>query len=284
MTNQTDQLQWTDEQWQRVRDVVYEEARKARVAGTFLPLYGPLPADRITVPGPVVKAAGGPSPLEVDDAGTLRIATLQVKVKLRGAQVADPELESALLAFRRAANQLARIEDAIVMLGQSGTDKGPTAWPLPPASEVRGGQENDGLGRVGTAIAVGSGPDRGNHIVTWVSAAIGKLESLAHQGPFACVLGQDSFTAVQTPNPASLVLPQDRILPFLGGGPLLRSSVLAPDGGFLVALGGAPVDLVVATDTTVGFLQVTEEPGYLFRVYEKIVLRIKESDAIVRMG
>ena len=39
------QVPWTDEQWGRVNQVIQEEAKRARVAATFLPLYGPLPAD-----------------------------------------------------------------------------------------------------------------------------------------------------------------------------------------------------------------------------------------------
>ena len=39
------QVPWTDEQWARVNQVIQEEASRARVAATFLPLYGPLPAD-----------------------------------------------------------------------------------------------------------------------------------------------------------------------------------------------------------------------------------------------
>jgi uncharacterized linocin/CFP29 family protein len=80
-----------------------------------------------------------------------------------------------------------------------------------------------------------------------------------------------------------MVLPQDRILPFLGGGALLRSSVLAAQSGVVIALGGAPIDLVVGTDVSVSFLQVTPDPWFVFRVYEKMVLRIKQSDAIVRL-
>ncbi len=45
MADSNTQLHWTDEQWNKVRQVVYEEARKARVAGNFLPLYGPLDPD-----------------------------------------------------------------------------------------------------------------------------------------------------------------------------------------------------------------------------------------------
>ena len=75
-------------------------------------------------------------------------------------------------------------------------------------------------------------------------------------------------------------MPQDRILPFLGGGALLRTSTLPDDVGLVIALGGEPIDLVVGTDISVNFLQVTFEPRFVFRVYEKIVLRIKQPDAI----
>jgi uncharacterized linocin/CFP29 family protein len=50
-----------------------------------------------------------------------------------------------------------------------------------------------------------------------------------------------------------------------------------------VALGGEPIELVVATDMSLQFLQVTETPNYLFRVYEKLALRIKSTEAVVRL-
>ena len=39
------QVPWTDEQWARVNQVIQEEASRARVAASFLPLSGPLPPD-----------------------------------------------------------------------------------------------------------------------------------------------------------------------------------------------------------------------------------------------
>ena len=45
------QVPWTDEQWARVNQVIQEEAKRARVAATFLPLYGPLSADSDYVRG-----------------------------------------------------------------------------------------------------------------------------------------------------------------------------------------------------------------------------------------
>ena len=45
MTTDNPQVPWTDEQWARVNQVIQEEASRARVAATFLPLIGPLPGD-----------------------------------------------------------------------------------------------------------------------------------------------------------------------------------------------------------------------------------------------
>jgi uncharacterized linocin/CFP29 family protein len=280
MADSNTQLQWTDDQWNRVRQVVYEEARRGRVAGSFLPLYGPLEPDASYVAKQELKNySGSGSGFTVIDRDTLRLITIQEKVYLRGAQVADSELSSALIAFRRAANVLARREDKIIFKGQDSVDDEPSSGGGGTAAE--GGTP----GLVAAAAAQEPIPVRGDiktgeALVAAVSKAIGKLEENNHLGPFACVLGQGYFTAVQTPDGSS-VLPQDRILAFLGGGALLRSSILEREQGLVIALGGAPIDLVVATDVSVSFLQVTPDPWFVFRVYEKIVLRIKQPEAIV---
>ena len=119
-----------------------------------------------------------------------------------------------------------------------------------------------------------------------VSEAIGLLERNGHFGPFAVVLDQGLFVIAQTPDQNGYVLPQDRIIPFLGGGSLLRSSTLNNRyifTGLVLALGAAPFELVVAMDMSLQFLQVTAEPEFLFRVRERIALRIKETGAIVQL-
>jgi uncharacterized linocin/CFP29 family protein len=291
------QIPWTDEQWARVRQVIQEEASRARVAATFLPLYGPLSGDTDFVRADRIsyKLPNGDPRMVIDDTTVLQIPTLQVKVYVRGAQMSDPDMTSVLALFRRAANVLARLEDALVFNGQPAASEGPpTVDGLPPVWEILGGQKSRGL----LAKAAGEGNDEaliaripggglgalGELLVGKISQAIGTLESGGHFGPFAVVLGQELFQAVQTPNRDSLVLPQDRILPFLGsGGSLNRSTTLPPRGGVVVALGGAPVELVVATDVSLNFLQVSPDPRFVFRVYEKVVLRIKESGAIVSL-
>jgi len=292
MTTDNPQVPWTDEQWARVNQVVQEEASRARVAATFLPLIGPLPGDtdfvrreRITYPARIA----------IDDRRIWQLATLQVRVRVRGAQMADPDMASVLAMFRRAANVLARLEDAVVFRGlvpgppvaPAGGAPGPVIW------EITCGEGMNGLWRIPCLLpaaqrvrmALLPAAGRDTRLVSGIAAAIGRLEATGHFGPFAVALDQQLFLVAQTPSP-SLVLPQDRITPFLGGGPLLRSSTLNALGignGVVVALGGAPVELVVATDVCVQFLQVTAEPEFLFRVCEKMVLRIKEPEAIMQL-
>jgi uncharacterized linocin/CFP29 family protein len=298
MTSDCSQVPWSDEQWARVNSVIQEEANRARVGAAFLPMIGPLPLDTDFVREETISVPPQAPPLTIEDRTTIQLATLQVMVNLRGAQMADPELTSALDLFRRAANVLARLEDAVVFLGLSGPVGGPIALGapgivipprmagVPAVGQILGGQQNRGLwirppiaGRIRLGAA-----NNGQRLVSAVSRAIGDLENLGHFGPFAVVLDQDLFVIAETPDPGSLVLPQDRIIPFLGGGPLLRCSVLLPYTGVVVALGGAPVELVVATDMTLQFLQITVAPVYYFRVFEKIVLRVKQQGAIMPLA
>ena len=119
MTTYNPQVPWTDEQWARVNKVVQEEASRARMAATFLPLLGPLPGDTDFVRKELIS----PNAITIQDRDVIQLATLQVKVTVRGAQMADPEMTSVLALFRRAANVLARLEDAVVFRGLGQTYK-----------------------------------------------------------------------------------------------------------------------------------------------------------------
>jgi uncharacterized linocin/CFP29 family protein len=283
------QVPWTEEQWMRVNLAIQEEAQRARVAAKFLPLYGPLSPDTDFVRwGDIPYAA----PLTIDDRNVLQLATLQIRVELRGAQLADPEMSSALSLFRRAANVIARLEDALIFNGRHApAPPPPPALPPPPPLPARSagvGEEYRGVDATGLddrARYFGPPAANGVTLVDAIAAAIGGLERNGHFGPFAVALGHNLFLFAQTPAaPLTNVIPQDRIIPFLRGGPLVRSSVLHPDRGVVVALGGEPVQFVVATDITLQFLQVTQEPIFVFRVYEKVALRIKEDRAIALLA
>src|SRR4030095_8077791 len=151
MADSNPQVPWNESQWNRIAQVVRDEARGARVAGNILPLVGPLEADASYVSEEdLIKPNAGSGDekvagFSVDDTKTRKLSTLQVKVFLRSAQVADPELSSALTAFRRAANVLARLEDDIVFNGQPGADQARQS--ASGLGEVRGGQITDGLAK-----------------------------------------------------------------------------------------------------------------------------------------
>ncbi|MBA2246470.1 MAG: encapsulin [Gemmatimonadetes bacterium] len=297
MSDDTARLPWSTEQWAALRSVVQESARKARVASSFLPLYGPLPRDQVTVPALTMESpelgdrqrGEPPARLEINDAETLRLTTIAADVYLKTAEAADPDLEAAKAMVGRAADVLGRLEDAIVFNGQPEAAQAPvredgSPFVVPVIYTVRGGQQHPGLldTELEVAVPFRELDGRSETLVSGVVEAIEELEGRGHYGPFACVLGHELFRAANTPNRNSLVLPSDRILPFLEG-PLLRSSTLPANRGVVVALSGSPIDLVVATDLDVQFVQLTLEPRYVLRVSERFVLRMKEPDAVCRL-
>ena len=209
---------------------------------------------------------------------------------LRGHEVADPTLEAALTMFRRAANYVARLEDIVVFNGRSQTGTpGGSAAGIPDVFKVTAEATTSEPGILnGTRLIVrlprntGTGPVvDGRDLISGVIRAVGLLEGRGQLGPFACVLGQELFNAAHDPN-TSYVLPRDRILPEIRG-PLLRASTTSGVMGVVISLCGDPVQLVVASDIRVQYLQTTTEPRYVFRVVEKMALRIKERDAIVAL-
>ncbi|MGH8932201.1 MAG: encapsulin [Egibacteraceae bacterium] len=284
-------LPWTDEQWAMAQRVVQESARKARVASSFLPLVGPLPNGQASIPAlamddqEIDQRVRGEAKrrLEVDDAKTLPFTRIACNVYLKAQQAEDPELGTARQMLSRAADIIGRLEDAIVFNGQPGADTPPIhTGDIPEVYTVRGGQKHEGL--LSGADQVDVDLATGDHVlVEAVVKAVQRLERNGHYGPFACVLGSRLYEAANTPSQGSLVLPSDRITPFLEGGTLRRSSVV-PDGkGVIVALAGSPIDLVVASDVHVSYIQLTMEPRYVLRVSERFVLRVKQPKATCRL-
>lgn len=326
-------LNWTDDQWNQVLAAVSGEAQRARVAASFLPLAGPIDASTVAIPTYRLREKnvliGGNNPVRIEDSSIprtrfevnskpdldlVRISTL---VYLHSHEVADPDLTAALGMFRRAANVIARVEDTIVFNGfggKAGADnqslpepikklvhvspeneaqEGLLPYPLPEGALQQADNERIVLAFDYATQVADSELILGEKMVEFVVASIGALENRGHFGPFACVLGTRLYEAICTPNKA-LVLPRDRILPFVDG-QLYRSGTVpsgplkgVPDParnldrsyGLVIALGGGPIELVVAADMGVNLLQTSLEPRWVFRVSERIALRIKEREAI----
>lgn len=278
-------LGWTGDQWERIRQAVHDEALRARVAASFLPLYGPLPGGTETVPknllGTGVEETSKDLRLEVNDHEVLRLASVSVNVYLKGHMAADPELAAAIMLFRRAADIIARIEDAIIFNGKhdktvEGVNGLPAVYTLGGAETYEGLLEQAGNP---ASVELNDGEYPGAAVFNAIVEAIGKLEGSGHYRPYACVLGAELFAMVHKPVAQSMVLARDSILPMIEG-PLVRSSVLPPGVGLLISLQGEPVEIVVPGDISVRYLQTTMDGKHAFRVSQRFVLRVKDPSAI----
>jgi uncharacterized linocin/CFP29 family protein len=299
-----EQIGWTEEQWNRISTTVTDEAQRARVAAQILPVVGPEDPTVVAIPAYTISykerqpAAGPPAEhMEVSSDPTLYLTTISVLVEVRLREAADPALSAALTMFRRAANVIARAEDALAFNGRTTGPEGAikNATVLPPIYAVNHipavVPEVTGLLAAASTIVpiVPMLPTAGGtQVANAIFQAIGRLDAAGFSGPYGCALDQGAFDAVCTPLP-TLVLPRDRILPFLQGGALVRASTIPSRRGLppvvrgaIVALSGSLVELVVATDINVTYLQTTAaiEPRIVFRVSERIALRIKDPGAI----
>jgi uncharacterized linocin/CFP29 family protein len=311
-------LGWTEDQWNQICSVVTEEAQKARVAAQILPTVGP--EDRSAVSFADYRLGTIANPIAPPPARRLTtnnfpdhpLTTIAAQVALSSAEIADPGLEAAFVKFRRAANVIARLEDAVVF-----NDRITRGVPLagirgvPQIFQVTGGGPAPGtaveLGLLPLDLGVGPRtpiasrgrvvvappfarpvtPAMGQRIADGIVAAMSQLEASGQSSAFACALSPLFYEAVYSPSP-NFVAARDRILPILNG-PLVRSSAItdvnavgAPNPyGVVIALGGTPVSLRVTVDISVRFLQLTSEPRALFRVSERIGLRVTDPSAIV---
>jgi uncharacterized linocin/CFP29 family protein len=127
--------------------------------------------------------------------------------------------------------------------------------------------------------------------------AINSLENNGYVAPYVCVFGRIPFQEAFTPINNSTVLPRDRIEPLIGRELLHASGIDIPPyepkwyqnlntakwpkRGVLFSMANEPIDLAVAVEATVEFRQVESDGKYLFSVFERFVLRIKDAQAIV---
>lgn len=311
MATRNTELSVSAEQMARITKCVEEEARKARVAETFLPTVE-VDSAAVAVPNyqlrvaPIVRPpgagnlvnAGAPAPVNdprivIDHTPNVPITTFAVNVSLAAGELWEPGLGAALSKFRRAAAIVARAEDALLFNGQPAVGAPPSFGLVVPAgllTVLQGGLTPGLLGLVPPAAPPVPGlPGAGTvgpgsfaaaaSILPGVVAAIVALEGAFHGGPYACILSADTYQLA-----CQLVgddLPRDLIERVLEGGKLKWSSVLPPGTGLVVALGGEPIERVVARDITVEQLQISEEARVIFRVSERVALRPKDGSATV---
>lgn len=277
------ELNWADAQWQKVNDAVSEAFGKASVASAFLPLYGPVAGGTETVRNERLERVPGAAPGEpltvrlnaFHSAVNLRLVNLTVNVELTSEQIADEALSNALLAFRRAANILALEQDRVVFAGFGRGFLRENSQSVVNQVDPQRGLADLPARRRFAPLAESPNRRLGELVVSAVVSAMSTLEANSHPAPFACVLSNSLYEAVHDPS-ASLVLPADRVTPLLNGGALLRSGQMEPRTGIVVSLASNAIDIVIGTPPTVQFLHRRENARFLFRVYLRFALRIRD--------
>ena len=128
--------------------------------------------------------------------------------------------------------------------------------------------------------------------------AINSLEENGYVAPYVCVFGRNPFEAAFKSINNSTVLPRDRIEPLIGRELLHASGIdILPQRfglydarldkeewqsrGVLLSMADEPIDLALAAEATPEFRQVDLDGEYVFSVFERFALRIKDAKAIV---
>jgi uncharacterized linocin/CFP29 family protein len=341
MDDRNAQVGWTEAQWNRVREEVLEAWQRVRVAGSFLPIYGPLPPSTTVVPSEVLKPDGS-----VDDRATADLLEIALPVALSRQQILEEDLSSALLQFRRRATQLGQLEDWFIFNGTYPSIKlsdnagdefakerktglpdyrpalsyldhlNPSEWapmsgtprPIAGVDQIR--QKEGMRQRNPGSLGLIEGPRvkqeeelakkhslDNDGLVQAIVDAINSLEENGYVAPYVCVFGRNPFEAAYKSINRSTVVPRDRIEPLIGRELLHASGIDVlpqrvdlyagldkeewPSRGVLLSMADEPIDLALAAEATPEFRQVDLEGRYVFSVFERFALRIKDAEAVV---
>ncbi|MEX5720836.1 hypothetical protein [Geodermatophilus maliterrae] len=141
------------------------------------------------------------------------------------------------------------------------------------------------------------GPLTSAGLMSVIVEAMNLLEENGYVAPYACVFGRYPFQAAHQPVGWSVTYPRDRIEPLIGREVLHASALdIVPrpfqryhwphqrwwqSRGVLLSLRGEAVDLAIAAEATPEFMYVDVQGRYVFSVFERFTLRIKDSKAIV---
>ena len=275
MNNGREALPWSAELWASLDQTVHAEVDRTGIAGKLLPLRGPMP-DATTVPADVIE----PATMTVADDAVVPLVELSVEFALTQTQVdGEASLGTAATLAARSANLIAQAEDLLVFQGEKAAQH-----PIFGRVKRRG---NVGAGLLDSApAAVDVSPDNGRTGLGTVDAlarAYGQLQAKGQAGPYALVLRSEQYAETLEPLPNTLVMPADRLRGLAAHG-IFGTAALPERSGLVLSLGGGTLDLVVGVEPAVAFLQIDGGGLYHFRVFERLAVRVKDPEALVRLN
>jgi len=287
--NQTNQmnlgrqkLEWSPEVWTRIDQAVHDEAKRTKVAAKFLPLYMAMPGAFI-VPADTTTVV---QPLTIDEAAITPLVEILVEFALTPQQYErEPAIMTAVTLATRATNLLSQAEDLLLFQGNQGLKDD-----VFKKNQVRHQSGDSGKGLLNVAKQIIDVPPLTAGVKKWgeltfekVAEGYAALQNNGHYGPYALVLHTIPYADTYAPLASTLIMPADRIKPLVTAG-FYGTGTLSDLTGVLVSLGGNTMDLVVGMDTITAFMQEDPQGRYLFRVYERFALRLKDESAVIRFN
>lgn len=282
--NQVTQWQGTHN-WDEI-DKAVDDENQLKVAARFLPPY-PLPG-ATSAPRSIVSPKTSPI-LSIPQSDTIPLIEMGVQFALTEAQVDDEtNTHTGGTLAHRAGALLDLAEDLVIFQGNAGLED-------PVFQIVQTDGSDAGTGLVNASLpkdqvipvfpvevdSVDHNQNRyGENTFGAVAQAFALLQK-THYGRFVLVLHTNVYADTYAALPETLAVPAER-LKGLVSDYFYVSSALPPFTGILVAIDGDTMDLAVGQAPITTFTQVSNSQ-YLFRLYERIALRLKDPTAVVRL-
>ncbi|HHW01741.1 MAG TPA: bacteriocin family protein [Thermoanaerobacterales bacterium] len=263
----------SDEQWEAFESVIISTARQQLVGRRFLSIVGPLGAG---VQHINIDALSGELEAETDLEGedesgvivqarrsykSIPILYKDFKVNWRDIETSETSgipLDTASAAA--CAYSVALAEDDLIFNGH-------TELGISGIFTVQGK----------TSLAIGDWNQSGTAYDDVVKA-IEALSLKGFYGPYALVVSPKLFAALNRVYKDTPYLELDRIKNLMSAG-VFQSPAICDDSAVVVSTGHQNLDLVIAMDLSLAFLETTKM-NHTFRVLEMVIPRIKRPDAI----
>lgn len=262
-----------EREWEHLKSVVIDVARRRLVGRRIVDIHGPLGAGVQTIvhdhfTGTTMGqlgllGEGDPDPMRSvrREAGIIPIISKDFIIHWRDletSRLTGVGLDTAIAAG--AAAFCADREDHLVFFGDA--DMG-----------YEGLMTVDG--RITLELGDWSHPGQPFHDVVHATEA---LVEAGHYGPYALVVTPELYSQMHRVHPGTSVLEIAHIREIVTDG-IFQSSILGKGRAVIVSTGRQNFDLAVAQDLTVAYLGA-ENMNHPFRVFESVYLRIKRHSSI----
>ncbi|WP_163538695.1 family 1 encapsulin nanocompartment shell protein [Gracilibacillus sp. YIM 98692] len=262
----------SEREWERLDEVVIENARRNLIGRRFIDIYGPLGQGVQSVINDVFDETGeGQLSFHGEDLETsnstkrihLTIPLLYKDFTLFWRDIEQSRALDIPIDFSQAANavtQCALLEDDLIFNGSS-------QFNISGLSNVKGHLSH-----------IRSDWMKSGNAFNDIVEGRNKLLQMGHSGPYALVLSPDLYAILHRVHQGTNVLEIEHVRELVTDG-VFQSPVLKGQTGVLISTGRHNLDLAIAEDMDTAYMD-SEQMNHLFRIYECIVPRIKRPSAI----